>query len=274
MQLLRDLAALRACRRGTKTTTCAPPRASSGMPASTLRISSLMPSEKYSLSLSPLMLTNGSTAIDFGSAVGFVATAAAAAASRAARIARSPSPPMASSSARISNSVAAHALRAALAVIPGEHERDEKTDAERDDDETDRLLRPAEALRDDVEHLDQRERRGDVSQRPLHQLAVAQALQNVAHAGASPVMSDMFSPRRLRGIVTQPLGAQVRAVTLCGTPKIHQNPPRRDWLIFPWKRASNRKRSNRNGTRSGRPTACSRRKATARRTASCCRRRT
>src|SRR6266704_2718012 len=39
-----------------------------GVRASALRISSVMPSLKYSLSLSALMLTNGSTAMDFWSA--------------------------------------------------------------------------------------------------------------------------------------------------------------------------------------------------------------
>jgi hypothetical protein len=42
----------------------------SGTRASTLRISSLMPSEKYSLSASPDMFTNGRTAIDFSATAG------------------------------------------------------------------------------------------------------------------------------------------------------------------------------------------------------------
>src|SRR5262245_20724495 len=48
----------------------------SGVGASALRISSVIPSQKYSLSLSGLIVTNGSTAMDFWSAVPVAAGAA------------------------------------------------------------------------------------------------------------------------------------------------------------------------------------------------------
>ena len=68
------------------------------------------------------------------------------------------------------------ALRSALSVIPGEHERDKEADAQRDNDEAHGLFRPTKTLRDDVNALEKGERRGDVSQRPLHQFALFQAL--------------------------------------------------------------------------------------------------
>jgi hypothetical protein len=69
-----------------------------------------------------------------------------------------------------------HPLRTAFSVIPGHDHRDEETDAKRDDDETHRLFGPAKSLRDNVDALEQRERRRDIAQRPLHQLALLQAL--------------------------------------------------------------------------------------------------
>jgi len=53
-------------------------------------------------------------------------------------------------------------------VIPGQDQRNEETDAKRDDDKTHRLSGPAKSLRDNVNALEQRERRRDIGQRPLH----------------------------------------------------------------------------------------------------------
>ena len=76
-------------------------------------------------------------------------------------------------------------LRAAFSVIPGQDQRNEETDAKRDDDETHRLFGPAKSLRDNVDALEQRERRRDIGQRPLHQLALLQASKEFIHRGES-----------------------------------------------------------------------------------------
>ena len=70
-------------------------------------------------------------------------------------------------------------------MIPGQDQRDEETDAKRDDDETHRLFGPAKSLRDNVNALEQRERRRDIAQRPLHQLALLQASKEFIHRGES-----------------------------------------------------------------------------------------
>ena len=70
-------------------------------------------------------------------------------------------------------------------MIPGQDQRDEETDAKRDDDETHRLFGPAKSLRDNVNALEQRERRRDIAQRPLHQLALLQASKEFMHRGES-----------------------------------------------------------------------------------------
>ena len=77
---------------------------------------------------------------------------------------------------------AADLLRPALAVVPRQHQDDDKTDCEREDQQLFDLVRPRKALRDDIQHLDQRERRCDVRERPLHQLALLQAGENSAGA--------------------------------------------------------------------------------------------
>ena len=65
-----------------------------------------------------------------------------------------------------------HALRATFPVIPGQDQRDEKPDAQRDNDEAHRLLRPSEPLGHDVDSLEEREGRRNIGQRPLHQFAL------------------------------------------------------------------------------------------------------
>jgi hypothetical protein len=67
----------------------------------------------------------------------------------------------------------------------GQDQRNEETDAKRDDDETHRLFGPAKSLRDNIDALEQRERRRDVTQRPLHQLALLQASKEFMHRGES-----------------------------------------------------------------------------------------
>jgi hypothetical protein len=80
-------------------------------------------------------------------------------------------------------------------VIPGEHQRDKEADAQSDDDDAHRLFGPAETLRDDVDALQQSERRRDVSHCPLHQLSLLQALQEFIHRFAlfSPAAGDCNS---------------------------------------------------------------------------------
>src|SRR5450432_1063999 len=77
-----------------------------------------------------------------------------------------------------------HALRAAFAVIPGQHEREEKPDARGDDERPLNEIRPRETLRDDIDTLEQRKGRRYVRYRPLHQLALLQALQEFVHGTA------------------------------------------------------------------------------------------
>ena len=76
---------------------------------------------------------------------------------------------------------AADLLRAALAVIPRQHQHHNKADDQREDQQLFELIRPTEALRYHVEHLDQSERRGDVRERPLHQLALPEAEKETGH---------------------------------------------------------------------------------------------
>ena len=71
-------------------------------------------------------------------------------------------------------------------MVPRNHDRDEETDAEHDDDHAHGPFGPAEALRDDVEHLDQGERRSDICQRPLDELALLQAFKKLVHRGTFP----------------------------------------------------------------------------------------
>jgi hypothetical protein len=81
-------------------------------------------------------------------------------------------------------------------VIPGQHDRDEEPDRERNDQHALDRLGPAEALRDDVDALQQRETGGNVGDRPLHQLALLQLLQKPAHRCPLPdVFSQCNAPR-------------------------------------------------------------------------------
>src|SRR5574337_1347496 len=95
---------------------------------------------------------------------------------------------------------AGDALRTAIAVVPGQHQGHEKSDHQREDQQLFELIRPAEPLRDDIEYLDQRERERHISERPLHELAFAQALQQVSHVLLPRTGSKQFmqSPRMAR----------------------------------------------------------------------------
>ena len=92
-------------------------------------------------------------------------------------------PPIASSNARIMSSTAGHALVAALAVIPGEHERDDESDRGRDDQSARDPVRPTETLAHEIEHLDQRKRRSEIGERPLHDLALLESLDESSTHG-------------------------------------------------------------------------------------------
>jgi len=81
-------------------------------------------------------------------------------------------------------------------VIPRQHQRDEKTDRERYDQRALRGVRPAETLGDDVEPLQERKSSGNVGDRPLHQLALFQALQKPVHRCPLPdVFAQCNAPR-------------------------------------------------------------------------------
>ncbi|HET7662614.1 MAG TPA: hypothetical protein VFK31_03160 [Rhodanobacteraceae bacterium] len=70
---------------------------------------------------------------------------------------------------------AADALGAALAVIPRQHQRDDKADDQHQRDAALQSVRPAELMRNYIHALQQRERERDIRGRPLHQLALLQA---------------------------------------------------------------------------------------------------
>jgi len=141
-----------------------------------------MPSEKYSLPLSSLRLANANTATDLAliSDLDSAEVLAAPDGSVGPR-------------AILTNRGTSYPLRAAFSVIPGQDQRNEETDAKRDDDETHRLFGPAKSLRDNVDALEQRERRRDIAQRPLHQLALLQASKEFIHA-ASLSHTDPHGP--------------------------------------------------------------------------------
>jgi hypothetical protein len=63
-------------------------------------------------------------------------------------------------------------------------QRGDESDRDRNDQRALDRIRPSEALRHDIDALQQRERAGRVGQRRLHQLALFQPLQNVTHAAA------------------------------------------------------------------------------------------
>ena len=79
----------------------------------------------------------------------------------------------------------------ALAVIPGDDQRDAKSNSERQDQHAVELVGSTEPLGNHVQHLDQRERERDVSQRPLDQLALLQAREE---SGRDFVHDDIPAP--------------------------------------------------------------------------------
>ena len=89
-------------------------------------------------------------------------------------------------------------MRATFSVIPGQDQRDEEPDAQRDNDEAHRLLGPVESLRDDVDPLEERERRRDIGQCPLHQFALLQALQEFVHCAAFFSSTASFANKALK----------------------------------------------------------------------------
>jgi len=72
---------------------------------------------------------------------------------------------------------AAHALVAALAVVPGEHDRDRQADEQDDGRNLLQLLRPPEGVAHVGDALQQSPGPRRVGDAPLHHLAAAQLLQ-------------------------------------------------------------------------------------------------
>src|SRR5437899_12766360 len=70
-------------------------------------------------------------------------------------------------------------------MIPGKHNGNKESDAGRDDERPLDRIRPGETLRHNVEALDEREGSRDIRHRPLHQLALLQALQEFIHRAAA-----------------------------------------------------------------------------------------
>jgi hypothetical protein len=92
---------------------------------------------------------------------------------------------------------------AALAVVPREQQRKNEAQGEHPEGEVHHGPRPGIAVGNDFEHLDQRERSGDVRDRPLHQLALPQALQ--------PFVHDQSLPDSPSGCVRSPSSAPQQA---------------------------------------------------------------
>src|SRR5438093_11660285 len=70
-------------------------------------------------------------------------------------------------------------------MVPSQHHHDKETNNEGQGNAATHAFRPAELLRDNVDALEERESRGDISYRPLHQLALLQALQELVHRAAA-----------------------------------------------------------------------------------------
>src|SRR5450432_4007947 len=73
-------------------------------------------------------------------------------------------------------------------MVPCQHERDEKPNDQRQGNAASHAFRPAKLLRDNVNALEERKGRRDISHSPLHQFALLQALEEFVHRAAS------FSP--------------------------------------------------------------------------------
>src|SRR5512135_1431496 len=122
---------------------------------------------------------------------------------------------------------AGYALRAALAVVPGQHQRDEETERERDDEYALELLGPAKALTDDVDGLQQRECAGEIGQRPLHDLAVPEPVEEAVQAKMSPATSatpQVYSrrPGRQRPSATSDTARRELQAQRCRAPRQRQ----------------------------------------------------
>ena len=65
--------------------------------------------------------------------------------------------------------------------VPGQDQRDEKSDDQGERNAAADAFRPTELLRDNVDALQKGERRCNVGHAPLHQLALFQALQEFVH---------------------------------------------------------------------------------------------
>ena len=80
-------------------------------------------------------------------------------------------------------------------MIPGQEQGDKKADDKRQRDTAPQSFGPAELLGDNVDPLQKREGRGDIGDRPLHQFALSQALQEFIHVAAAYATRDCFFQR-------------------------------------------------------------------------------
>ena len=151
---------------------------SSGTCARRLSSSSEMPSAKYSCSLSALMFTKGSTAIDASVAkAGALGGGVEGDCRGLARALEVPEDAAAEQKQqREDRQLAARDLPlAAVAVVPGEDECDGETDEECEAGEPLHLHGPAEERADVCKSLLESPRAGGIGQPPLHQLPAAQS---------------------------------------------------------------------------------------------------
>ena len=95
-------------------------------------------------------------------------------------------------------------MGAPLAVIPCQEQCDKEADHKRQRDAAPQSFRPAELLGDNVDPLQQRESRSDVGDRPLHQFALLQALQEFIHVAAPTllVIASVSRPKARFGCPT------------------------------------------------------------------------
>ncbi|MGH8041220.1 MAG: hypothetical protein ACREPN_04150 [Rudaea sp.] len=97
-------------------------------------------------------------------------------------------------------------MRATFAVIPRQQQRDEKANTNRNDQNALDHVRPRKFLCNDVDALQKRKRAGHIGNRPLHQLALLEAFDQVHRWNTLRQFRDELTPftRRLPQICRQP----------------------------------------------------------------------
>src|SRR5206468_10143355 len=109
-------------------------------------------------------------------------------------------------------------------MVPSQHQHDKKTNNEGQGNAATHAFRPAELLRDNVDALEKGERRRHISNRPLHQLALFEALQELVHrtaafSSATGDCNSFWKRGSFRSGSQKGLNFRSAAVTPAGTSK-------------------------------------------------------